>query len=350
MVIEREVAGTQVESPAAGTMALLPLLFGKHITGCISAVARLGVPDHMSSAPVSVAELAKKVGAHEPSLYRAMRMLATCGVFEETAPRHFCLTPMSTLLRSDTPGTMRHFAKQMGDRWSIRPFEHMTDILRTGEDGVTKAFGKHVFDYLRDEPEEADTFNHSMTSFSAFVSEAVLQAYDFSEIRLLADVGGGHGALLASILKRYPVMQGVVFDLREVVTSAEGRNHLEGVQDRIEFQSGSFFESVPSGCDAYIMKFILHDWSDEACRTILSLIREQLPPNGRVLICEQVVTDAPSATMAKMLDIEMLTLTVGGKERTTQEFDDLFASAGLRLARVVETGSPICVLEARCAD
>jgi hypothetical protein len=323
MIIEKQTSGEQMAvRPEEGTMALLPLLFGKHVTFCLSAVARLGVPDHMSlSESVRVGDLARKVGADESSLYRVLRMLATTGAFEETESRCFRLTPVSYLLRSDAPGTMRHFAMQVGDPWAVRSFEHMTETLCTGEDGVTKAYGENIFEYFRHQPEEAQTFNRSMTSFSDFVSEAVLKAYDFSGIRRMADVGGGHGALLASILKQYPGMQGVVFDLANVVASADGSPHLQGCANRIAFEQGSFFETVPAGCDAYILKFILHDWNDAACRTILSLIRAQ-----------------------------MLTMTPGGKERTAQEFDDLFASVGLRLMRIVETGSPVRVLEARRAD
>jgi hypothetical protein len=140
-----------------------------------------------------------------------------------------------------------------------------------------------------------------------------------------------------------------VYDLPEVVAGAPGKPHFSSCQTRVEFEAGSFFDRVPSGCDAYIMKFILHDWSDEHCRTILRHIREQLPRHGRVLLCEQVLDPRPIPSPGKLLDIEMLAMTVGGKERTADEFSDLFASAGLRLVRIVETGTPVCIVEARLA-
>ncbi|MGI8959757.1 MAG: methyltransferase [Bryobacteraceae bacterium] len=342
------VLAREPESPPPSA-ALLQLLFGKHITYSLSAIARLGVADHMSEAPVQVDELAMKTGAHSPSLYRVMRMLAGVGVFEEAPQKRFSLTPVGQLLKTDAPGSLRYFAIQLGDRWSTRAWEHFTDTVRTGEDGVTKAFGKNVFELFAEEPEQAEIFNRSMTSLSAAMLEPIVNAYDFSSINRLADVGGGRGMLLASVLTRYPQMRGVLYDLPEVISGAIREPHFSTCEERVELEAGNFFDRVPSGCDAYMMKFILHDWSDDHCRTILNLIRRELPQNGRVLVCEQVVTDSPKPTPAKFADIEMLAFTIGGKERTAAEFSDLFASAGLRLLQVIQTESPVCVLEARSA-
>jgi hypothetical protein len=325
------------------------MLFGKHITYCVSAVARLGVADHMAEGPVSVELLAERTGAHAPSLYRVMRCLASFEVFEEFSGKRFALKPIGDLLRTDNPNSLRYSAIQMGERWSTRAMEHFTDTVRTGQDGITKAFGKNVFELFAESPEEAEVFNKSMTAFSSVVVDPIVAAYHFDWIDRMADVGGGHGYLLASILKSNPQMRGVVYDLPEVVFGGAGSSHFDDCKGRVEFEAGSFFERVPSGCDAYIMKFILHDWSDEHCRKILNLIREQLPPHGRVLVCEQVLDPRPTPGPAKLLDIEMLAMTVGGKERTAAEFSDLFASAGLRLVQIVETGSPVCILEARLA-
>jgi len=301
------------------------LLSGKQLTYSLSGVARLGVADHMSAMPIAVDKIAAKVGAHAPSLYRVMRMLASMGVFNEVHGKRFALSPAGELLRSDAPGSMRYIAMMFGDPWTTRAYEHFADCLRTGQDGVSKAYGQHVFDVLAERPEQLETFQAAMTSSSTLAGHAVVSAYDFGGIMRIADVGGGHGALLASILRHYPNMQGVLFDREEIVG-----------------------ERVPDGCDAYIMKHIIHDWSDEHCRTILKLMREKLPANGRVLLCEMVVTDEPGPTPAKMLDIEMLLVTVGGKERTKHEFAELLGSCGLHLSRIVATERPICVIEAMC--
>lgn len=323
------------------------LLSGKQLTYSLSGVARLGVADHMNAMPIAVDEIAAKVGAHAPSLYRVMRMLASMGVFNEVNGKRFALSPAGELLRSDAPGSMRYIAMMFGDPWTTRAYEHFADCLRTGQDGVSKAYGQHVFDVLAERPEQLETFQAAMTSSSTLAGHAVVSAYDFGGIMRIADVGGGHGALLASILRHYPNMQGVLFDREEIVGGVP-EDQFAGCDGRIAIESGSFFERVPDGCDAYIMKHIIHDWSDEHCCTILRLMRERLPANGRVLLCEMVVTDEPGPTPAKMLDIEMLLVTVGGKERTKHEFAELLGSCGLHLNRIVATERPICVIEAVC--
>ncbi len=325
--------------------ALMQLLFGKQITYSLSGVARLGVADHMDGTPRPVEEIAAKVGAHTPSLYRVMRLLASFDVFREEAPRQFALTPIGELLKTGTPTSLRYTAMMFGEEFSTRAYQHITACLRTGTDGVSEAFGKPVWEVLAERPEQFETFQNAMTNSTGVVAQAIMDAYDFSGIERLADIGGGHGLLLASFLRAYPNLKGVLFDLPEVIASIP-ETRFAGCEDRIALEAGSFFDRVPDGCDAYLMKYIIHDWSDAHCRTILSLIREQLPPHGRVLVCEMVVTDEPGPTPAKMLDIEMLVMTVGGRERTEEEFAGLFAASGLRLNRIVPTERPICVIEA----
>ncbi len=332
-------------TPTEAQLLLTQLLFGKQLTYALSGAARLGVADHMDGTPQPIEDIAAKTGAHAPSLYRVMRLLASMGVFKETPPQHFALAPAGALLKSDVPGTLRYFAMMFGDPWTTRAYEHFADILRDGGDGVTKAYGKHVFDVLAENPEQLATFQAAMTSGSTMAARAVLDAYDFGGIERLADVGGGHGALLAAILGRYPDMRGVLFDREEIVADVPA-DRFAGYDGRIAIEAGSFFERVPQDCDAFIMKHIIHDWGDEQCRTILSLMREALPEQGRVLVCDQVVGDEPGPTPAKMLDIEMLVMTVGGKERTEEEFRDLFAASGLKLNRIVRTARPICMVEA----
>lgn len=335
-------------APAPPPMAqMMQLMFGKHVTYSLSAIARLGVADHLGRGPAAVDELARKVGAHAPFLYRVMRMLASLGVFEEAAGKRFSLTPVGELLKTDAPQSIRYMAMMWGDEWSTRAFEHFADCVRTGENGVIKAYGRDAFDVFAERRDQADTFHRAMTQFSVAEAEAIVEAYDFSGIGCMADVGGGRGMLLASILKHYPRMRGVLCDLPEVAGGASEEDHFADLRDRIDVQPSSFFECVPPGCDAYILKHIIHDWSDDHCRKILSLIREQLPQNGRVLLCEWVIPDDPKPDVAKMLDIEMLVLTPGGRERTAGEFRDLLDSAGLRLERIVPTKGPVCIVEAR---
>ncbi len=337
------MAGAATE-PLPPQRIMFQLLLGKQLTASLAGIARLGVADHMGEDPVAVEELAAKTDAHAPSLYRVMRMLASIGVFRQEG-RTFALTPVGALLRTDAPTSLRYMAMMLGDEWSIKAYAHMADCIRTGGDGITMAYGKQVFEYFADHPEQAETFQKAMTNGSVIAAQSVLSAYDFAGIQRLADVGGGHGILIASILKRYPELRGVLFDLPEVVAGVP-QSRIAEFDGRLEVEAGSFFERVPEGCDTYMMKNIIHDWSDEHCRTILKLMRDKIPSTGRVLVCELMVPDDPGPAPAKMLDIEMLVMTVGGKERTEAEFAELFASAGFKLNRVVTTPTPTCVIEA----
>ena len=333
------------QSPLPPPLVMMQLLFGKQLTYSLSGVARLGVADHMDGKPQPVEEIAAKAGAHAPSLYRVMRMLAGFGVFKEGPQRHFALTPVGGLLKTGVPGSLRYMAMMFGEEFSTRAYEHIAECLRSGGDGVTEAYGKPIWEVLAERPEQCETFQQAMTNSTSVAADAIVEAYDFSGIERLADVGGGHGLLLAAILRANPHMQGVLFDRPEVVEHVP-EQQFTGCEGRITTEAGSFFERVPDGCDAYLLKHIIHDWSDEHCRTILGLMREKLPKHGRVLVCEMVVSDEPGPTPAKLLDIEMLVMTVGGKERTPEEFRELFASSGLRLNRIVATDRPISVIEA----
>jgi hypothetical protein len=326
-------------------LVMMQLLFGKQLTYSLSGVARLGVADHMNGTAKPVEDIAAGCGAHAPSLYRVMRMLAGFGVFKEGPQRRFALTPIGELLKTDAPGSLRYMAMMFGEEFSTRAYEHIASCLRTGGDGVSEAYGKQIWEVLAERPSQCETFQHAMTNSTSVSAEAIVGAYDFAGIKRLADVGGGHGVLLAAILRANPDMHGVLFDRPEVVGSVN-KTVFAGCADRVALETGSFFERAPDGCDAYLMKHIIHDWSDEHCRTILSIMRKKLPKDGRVLLCEMVVSDEPGPTPAKMLDIEMLVMTVGGKERTKEEFADLFAACGLRLNRIVPTGRPISVIEA----
>ena len=326
------------------------MLFGKMALHSAMALARIGVPDHMSDLPRPVEDIAAGCGAHAPSLYRVLRLLSSLGLFTEGPARHFALTGLGAVLQTDHPRSMRDMAIMFSDPWVLTAYSRMDDVLRTGTDGPTLAFGEHGFHYLAKHPAEAANFNRAMTGFSAVTGQALLQIADFSQFTKMADCGGGHGWLLSTILQRFPNLRGVLYDLPEVIQGAPAAGHFAPCADRIEYQHGSFLESVPSGCDAYFMKHIIHDWDDESCRKILSLMRDELlktaSKTGRIFICEMVVGETPEPGPAKFLDIEMLVCTPGGKERTAAEFAALFASAGLRLVSITPSQSPICLIEA----
>jgi hypothetical protein len=331
----------------------MQILFGKMVGFALGAVARLRVADQLAAGPMSASDAAVACGANADALYRVLRTLASVGVFSELPGKRFELTPVGQMLRSDTPGSMRNMVLMMNDVWNVHSYLKFTHCIQTGADGVHAAHGKGIFDLFRDIPEEAETFHRAMTDLSAIAARALLEVHDFSRFRRLADVGGGHGVLLGSILRKHGALEGILFDLPEVLAGAPGAGHLAGVEGRVTLVEGSFFEHIPGGCDAYIMKHIVHDWDDGSCRRILSLMREQLqahaPRDGRVFLFEMVVPDGPEPAPAKFLDMEMLVVSPGGKERTVAEFEALFSAAGLRLVSVTPTPSPMSLIEAAVA-
>ncbi len=319
-------------------------------TGYIASAAlqvatRLTIADRLAGGPRTAASLASDTGMNEDALYRVLRVLASVGVFEETAPRTFALTPAASLLRSDQPG-LYPMALWLTEPLHFRVYADMMHSVETGQPAADKVVGKPVFEHLAGDQELSAIFNNAMTAFSAQVAPAALKAYDFSGIDVLVDVAGGHGELLMAVLKANPGMRGILFDLEHVLAGAKPRIAAAGLDDRVETASGDFFKAVPAG-DAYIMKHIIHDWDDARAVTILKNIRAAMTKaDGRVILLETVIQPGNQPDLGKFIDLEMLMLP-GGRERTAEEFAALFARAGFTLSRVVPTESPLCVVEAR---
>jgi hypothetical protein len=314
-------------------------------SAALGVVAQLGIADHLADGPRSAADLATRTGANEDAVYRVLRALAMIGVFDETSPRTFELTPAGALLRSNVPGSVRDLVLWMCDSFHFRVYAQIADSVRTGETVGDKVVGMPVFEYLQRDQALSARFNNAMTNFSAGVAPAVLESYDFSGIDVLVDIAGGHGMLLASILRKYPAMRGILFDVEHVIAGA-GMAEALGVASRCEKVAGDFFTSVPRGGDAYIMKHIIHDWDDERALTILGNIRTAMNPGGRVILLEAIVLPGNQPDFGKIIDLEML-LMPGGRERTEAEFRDLFARVGFKQVRIIPTQSPLSVIEAK---
>lgn len=312
--------------------------------------ARLGIADVLADGPRTAEQIAKKVGAHAPYLYRVLRALAGLGVFAEDAKGRFRLTPLGQTLRSDRPGSLRDFAHMMIDDHNWNGWGALLHGVQTGEWPWAHVYGKPHFDWLAEHPEKERVFAASMASLSSTENTAIAGAYPFGKLTRLVDVGGAHGHLLATILRRHKKLRGVLFDQPQVVAAAEKAGFVTapGVRERCERVGGSFFEGVPAGADGYLMKYILHDWDDEKCTTLLRHCRAAMAPGGRVLAVEHVIVKGNAFDWAKLLDINMLVLP-GGQERTREQFRALFAGAGLKLVRVHRTASPVSLLEAVAA-
>ncbi len=323
---------------------LKQMLFGAVLQRSIALAARLGLADHLAAGPLSAADLAERTKTHAPSLHRLLRYLASAGIFREVDGRRFEETPLSALLRSDRPDSIRDFALMMGEKWLWEAWWELPYSVATGGVAHEKVQGMGSFAYFEAHPEAGSIFNRAMTNLTQGAVPAIVPAYDFSGIGTLVDIAGGHGYLIAGILKANPRVRGILFDLPFVIEHAGALLKAEGVMDRVVCKTGDFFKSVPPGGDAYILKHIIHDWDDAHCVTLLRNIGAAMNPGGRVLIVEMVVPEGNEPSPSKSLDIMML-LMEGGKERTPAEYEALYASAGLRLARIIPTPSPYSIVE-----
>jgi hypothetical protein len=320
------------------------MILGKWVSSAISAAAHFGIADHLESGPKSPGELAVLTKTQERPLYRLLRANASVGVFTELEDGRFAQTPLSEPLRTNAQPCVRHMAMMLTDDWHIRCWEQLPWCVETGKPASYKLHGTGMFDWMGQHPERTGNFNQAMTDLSSGDAAAVVQSYDFSRFEHIVDVAGGHGTLLAAILGQAPKLRGTLFEMPHVIEGAKKAGILERFSDRCTLESGSFFESVPTGADAYFMKYIIHDWYDPECIKILGNCRKGIRPGGRLLVVDQVVPARNEPGVAKLMDLEMLVLP-GGMERTEQEFRELFAASGFRLERIIPTPGIQCILE-----
>lgn len=329
--------------PAA--QRLNQMLLGQFQARALALVAELAIADWLANGPLSIEDLAARTRSNPDALYRVLRALAATDVFREQPERTFANTELSECLRNDVPGSLASMARWLGDISGWSAWGRLDHSVRTGEPAFEAVFGSDCFTWLASHPDSAGLFQSAMTNYSRLTAGAVAEAYDFSSVGTLLDVGGGHGAFLTLVLDRFPRLLGLLFDRPEVIASVEAELRGSGLASRMRAIAGDFLEGVPPGADAIVLKHIVHDWDDAHAATLLRHCRESLPPGGRLLVIESVLGDHPDAAFAKYLDLEMLVLT-GGRERTAAEFARLLSDAGFELTAVVPTRSPVSVLEA----
>jgi hypothetical protein len=339
--------------PPAGAAAppfdhVTRLAAGHILSSALNVAVTLRIADRVAGGVTRVADLARETGVDADALYRILRLLASTGVFVEERERSFALTASADALRTDAPGSLHGLVSWLTDPFHHRVYADAMYAVITGRPAVERTAGMPVFEHFARTPALSAIFNNAMTAFSAQVIPAILDAYDFTGIDLLVDVGGGHGHVLASILQRYPHMRGVLFDVDHVVAGAEPLIAGAGVQARCRRIPGDFFSSALPAADAYVMKHIVHDWDDQAALVILRNIRKAIRPGpgARLLLVESVIGAGSDPDFGKLLDVEMLVMT-SGRERTAEQFRVLLAAAGFELMRIVSTGSPVSVVEAK---
>jgi hypothetical protein len=321
------------------------LLLGQFVARSLALAAELGIAELLSSGPLAIDELAKRTSSNSDALYRMLRALASIEVFEEKPGKVFGNSELSECLRADVEGSLGPMARWLGDISGWTAWGRFDLSVRSGEPAFDAVFGSDCFTWMQSHPASLELFQVAMSGYSALTGKAVADAYDFSSIGTLLDVGGGHGAFLSLLLARNPKLAGILFDRPEVIERAGATFERASQAGRTRLVSGNFLENVPDGADAIVLKHIIHDWDDDHCVRLLGHCRRNLPRDGRVLVVEALLSDAPEGAFTKFLDLEMLVVTPGGRERSLDEFERLLSRAGFALGAVLPTRSPVSVIE-----
>jgi hypothetical protein len=325
-------------------VALRRLVDGYQVSQAIHVAATLGIAELLTNGPRSDEELAAATDTDRRSLYRLLRALTSVGVFREEDGHHFALTPLGDCLRFEVPASVGGWAAFIGQPYYWNAWAHLLHSVRTGENAFRHVYGVDVWQYRAAHPEAGAAFDRAMTTNSRTRAEEILEAYDFGRFVSVVDVGGGRGALLSAILAAHPRVGGVLFDQPHVVAGAEEALHAAGVDGRCRVVGGSFFETVPEGGDAYILRDVLHDWEDEEATTALRSCRRAIAADGTLLVIEREILPANEGLVAKFSDLNML-VSPGGQERTIAEYAALFGAAGFRLLDVHRTAGAWSIFE-----
>lgn len=320
---------------------LMKFILSKWISKPIYVAAELRIADQLSDGPKPIGELAESVGAHAPSLYRLMRALACVGIFAETDDGCFELTPLAACLASDA---LRPIALMMHSQWHDRAWDHLLESIQTGKIAFDAAHGAGAFDWFDRHPRAAAVFHQANAVKIMAAVPAIIDAYDFSTIYTLIDIGGGTGALMAGILDATPGLTGIVADLPSVIHSTDDAIRRNGLTRRGRRVACNMFETVPAGGDAYLLSNVLHDWNDADALAILETVYRAIKPEGRLLIIESVVPSGNDFSIAKLLDLEVFVMG-GGRERTLAEFRALLGRAGFGLSNVTATQAGVSIIE-----
>src|SRR6266853_1048887 len=338
---------SRISTPQA---TMRDLIAAYWVSRLVYVAAKLRIADLLKDGPRSAAELAERAGVDAGAMYRVLRTLASYGLFTEKKGRRFALTPVGSTLRTDVPASMHAFALYLiGDPvWNA--WGRLEDAVHTGELPFDRIFGMPFYEYLEQHPDYLKNFGEAMTSLSGTENPEVAgvfrKIHRTARFDTLVDVAGGFGSLLALVLKQNARLKGVLFDRPPVIARARNDRHVtaSGIASRCTLAGGDMFESVPSGGDAYLLKYILHNWDDGHCVRLLTNCRDSMNPKGRILVADSVIPPGERPDWGKLLDIQMM-VVVPGKERTKEEFAALFKRAGLKLTRIIPTNCPLSVVE-----
>ncbi|MCF1594562.1 acetylserotonin O-methyltransferase [Streptomyces muensis] len=348
------------DAPAVSTAdrdQIVRLVFGTMAAQTLRATVRLRVVEHIGDTPRTAADVAAEAGTEEQPMSRLLRALTSLGLLNEHTPGTYSVTGTGTLLHRHHPASLTSFVRVFTEPAVVRAWEHLDDSIRTGRPAFDTVFGTDFFTHLGQSPELSGQFNAAMSQAVSETAAALPHAYDFGRFTSVTDVGGGDATLLAGVLAAHPHLTGVLFDTAEGLAQAPATLERHGLKERCSLVAGDFFTSVPEGSDLYLMKSVLHDWTDDQAVTILGHCRDALPPDGRLLIVEPLLPEAADTHTGASLtdgaitylsDLNML-VNLGGRERTRKDFEDLCRRAGLTLtsSTPLADAEPFWLLEAR---
>ena len=344
--LRNKVAGENAAPPEA---ALLHMATGAWVAQALYVVAKFGLADLLVAGPRSATDLAKITGTHAGALYRILRALASVNVFAEDEVGLFHLTPTAECLCTKV-GSLRAFVIMLGEQEHWRAWGEIVYSVKTGQPAFDHVFRMPRFQYFADHPDDARIFSEAMTSRGSQENDAIISAYDFSNLKSIVDVGGGQGSLLVAILRATSDIRGVLFDLPGVIAVARSAVSPTEETARYALVEGNFFKAIPVGADAYLLKKVIQDWDDERAIEILINCRRAMRRDGRLLLIEPVIPPGNIHSFNKLLDLLLLVWTPGGKARTEREHEELLTKAGLKISRVISTESWLSLLEALPAD
>lgn len=314
------------------------------VSQCIFTATALGLADLLAGGGRSCDELAEATGTQSVPLYRLLTVLDEIGVVRETMPRTFELAPLGSCLLTDSDNSLRNYILLTADHyygcWPDLPFS-----LRTGTSAFVHQHGKEQYAYVKERPELAAIFDQAMIELSNMYNDPIVNAYDFSGVERVMDVGGGQGGMALSLLRRYPHLRVVIFDQPHVIERARPYLARKGALDRCELVGGDFFAGLPRGVDVCLVKNVLNDWDDDRTLTILRHCRQAIPDNGRLLVAQRV--GSSTATLeTKILDLNKLLIRSASRSiRTEENWRQLFAAADLRLNQVISTETEYKIIE-----
>ena len=308
--------------------------------------AKLDIATLLKNKPLAAQEIADYLNADPHNILRIMRALASQGIFRQNRDGRFSLNGMAKGLLNQ-PGSLRHvILHHMGPiNWNL--MSNLEYSVRSGNDAFTNKYGKEIYEFLKDHPDEYALFDQSMSNLSDLGLAPIFQVYDFSKFALIADIGGGEGFFLANILQRNPGCKGILFDTPEALVKAPEILTRHQVEGRVLTVPGNFFNSIPASGDLYILKNIIHNWGDEPGVQLLKKIHQSIGPDGMLLIIEMVISSGNEPSPGKLLDIQMMATMAGGKERTAEEYRILLEKSGFTLTRIIPTIAPISLIEAK---